>query len=346
MGDAQLTATDGPAFADLSSRAQTVRLRRAAVEVLRHWPIEPVRVRLLLHGYNTTYRVDTATGEKFALRLDVNHRKPLPQLHAEMAWLDALAHQTDLVVPAPQRTRDGGFTAAVPVPSMGRELEAALFSWLPGPDLSRVASPMHLHELGRVTAALHAHAEWWALPDGASLPSVDHWWADDFPLVAGPHQELSDARRDVFLAVAVHVRRVHAELAATEQPIVLHADLHLANAKWHRGRLAVFDFDDALVGVRAHDLAISSYYLRPRQELVQALFEGYESVRPLPPLRPDQFEVLLAARNLLLVHELTTVDAGDFREILPRFMVNSEIRLRHFLDEGVLRHDLPGIVPL
>ena len=338
--------TGGPAFAELSSRAQTNRLRAAALEVLGNWPIEVARVRLLLHGYNTTFRVDTVDGRKFALRLDVNHRKPLPQLHAEMAWLDALAHDTDLVVPVPQATRAGGFTAAVHVPAIGRELEAALFSWLPGPDLSRVAAPRHLHELGRVTAELHAHAEGWSLPAGASLPSVDHWWADDFPLVAGPHPELTDERRRVFLAVAEHVRRVHRELAADEAAIVLHCDLHLANAKWHRGRLAVFDFDDALVGVRAHDLAISSYYLRPRQELIDALFEGYASVRPLPPLRPDQFEVLLAARNLLLVHELTTVDAGDFRELLPRFMINSEIRLRHFLAEGVLRHDLPGIVPL
>lgn len=345
MGAEELTA-GGQAFAELSSRAQTVRLRAAALEVLRHWPIEVARVRLLLHGYNTTYRVDTADGQKFALRLDVNHRKPLPQLHAEMAWLDALARDTELVVPVPRPTLDGGFTAAVHVPSIGRELEAALFSWLPGPDLSRVASPRHLHELGRVTAALHAHAEGWVLPAGAWLPSVDHWWEADFPLVAGPHQELTEERRRIFLGVAEHVRRVHAELAADEATIVLHADLHLANAKWHRGRLAVFDFDDALVGVRAHDLAISSYYLRPREELIEALFEGYASVRPLPSLRLDQFEVLLAARNLLLVHELTTVDAGDFRELLPRFMLNSEIRLRHFLDEGVLRHDLPGIVPL
>lgn len=333
-------------FADLSARRQQARLRPAALEVLRHWPIEVANVRLLMHGYNTTYRVDTAAGERFALRLDVNHRKPVEELRAEMAWLSALAHDTDLVLPVPQLTVDGGHTAAVFVPAVGANLEAALFSWLPGTDLSRRATPHMLGELGRVMAALHTHAERWQLPPGASLPSADRYWAPGHPLFVSGHHELTPQRVELFRSVAARVSDVHAQLAATAAPIVLHADLHLANAKWHRGRLAVFDFDDALVGVRAHDLAISTYYLRPRTELIDALFEGYAAVRPLPALRDDQLEVLLAARNLLLAHELTSTDSGDFRALLPQFMINSEIRCRHFLATGEFRHDLPGVVAL
>ncbi len=341
-----MTETPDRPFADLSARGQQARLRPAVLEVLRHWPIEVSRVRLLNHGYNTTYRVDTATGERFALRLDVNHRKPVEELRAEMAWLRALADDTDLVVPVPQPTVDGGRTAAVFVPAVGATLEAAMFSWLPGADLSHRATPHMVRELGRVMAALHTHAEGWALPDGASLPSADRYWDPGYPLFVSGHPELTPGRVELFRSVATRVSEVHAQLAATADPIVLHADLHLANAKWYRGRLSVFDFDDALTGVRAHDLAISTYYLRPRTELVDALFEGYASARPLPQLRDDQLEVLLAARNLLLAHELTDTDSGDFRALLPQFMKNSEIRLRHFLDTGELRHDLPGVVPL
>ena len=335
-----------PPFADLSARSQQARLRPAVLEVLRHWPIDVARVRLLTHGYNTTYRIDTATGERFALRLDVNHRKPVEELRAEMAWLGALATDTDLVLPVPQRTVEGDHTASVFVPAVGATLEAAMFSWLPGADLSHRATPTMVRELGRVMAALHTHAEGWSLPPGASLPSADRYWEPGHPLFVSGHHELTAERVDVFQAVAARVGEVHALLAAMAEPIVLHADLHLANAKWHRGRLAVFDFDDALTGVRAHDLAISTYYLRPRTELLEALFEGYAAARPLPELGDDQLEVLLAARNLLLVHELTDTDSGDFRALLPQFMRNSEIRLRHFLDTGELRHDLPGVVPL
>ena len=61
-----------------------------------------------------------------------------------------------------------------------------------------------------------------------------------------------------------------AEVYAGAAPIVLHADLHGGNLKWHGGRLAVFDLDDAGFGVPALDLAISTFYLRAADPAVEA----------------------------------------------------------------------------
>lgn len=333
-------------FAQLGSRAQVRRLRGAALEVLAGWPVEVARLRLLYHGFNTTFRVDTTDGRTFALRLNVNSKKPPAALAAEMAWLDALSASGDVVVPVPQRTIDEQLTSEVFVASLGRSLPAVLFGWLRGPDVEDVAAPQHVHALGRATALLHSHAQEWTFPTGATLPSTDHYWEPGFPMLTAPHDLVDDDRRALFHEVAGHVRRVSAEVSARGPHHALHADLHLGNAKWYRGRLSVFDFDDALVGVRVHDLAITSYYLRPRQELVDALFEGYESVRSLPEVTDEQFETLLAARNLLLVDELLTTESADFVALLPQFLINSEIRQRHFLDTGEFRHDLPGVLSL
>ena len=54
-----------------------------------------------------TFRVDTADGCTFSLRINVNSRRSLANIGAEIAWLAALATDTDLVVPVPQRTRGG-----------------------------------------------------------------------------------------------------------------------------------------------------------------------------------------------------------------------------------------------
>lgn len=347
MGAAHVTTVvDESEFQGLSSRAQVLRLRAAAAEVLSAWPVTVTRIRLLYHGYNTTFRVDTADGTPFALRLNVNSRKRPEGLLAEMSWMRALADDTDIRVPVPLPTSVGGLTAEVHVPSLGRTIAAALFSWLRGPNLHKVAGPEHLRVLGRTMAQLHTHAEGWSMPAGAALPSTDRFWAPDGPMLTLSHELLTVDRRAVFEEVLAQVRHVTPLVSATGPHHVLHADLHLANAKWYRGRLSVFDFDDCLWGVRAHDLPITTYYIQPQRPLVEALFEGYADVRSLPPLPDEHFQTLLAARNLLLVDELLSTESADFIAVLPTYMANSELKLRHFLTTGTYRHDLEGVVDL
>lgn len=339
-------APAGSEFQALSARAQVMRLRVAAAEALAAWPVHVSRVRLLFHGHNTTFRVECTDGSRCALRLNVNSRKTPAGLLAEMSWMQALAADTDVRLPVPQRTVDGRLTAEVHVPSLGRAIPAALFSWLRGPNLEKVVTPVHLRALGRTTAALHTHAERWSLPAGAELPTTDHYWSDTYPMLTATHPTMTDARRALFATVLDQVRRVTPLVSATGPHHALHADLHLGNAKWYRGQLSIFDFDDCLWGARVHDLAITTYYIQPHREWVDALLEGYSSVRELPVLPDDQFQTLLAARNLLLIDEMLANENAELAGLMPRFMANSEVRMRHFLATGEFRHDIEGVVPL
>ena len=107
-------------FEDRSVRGQVARLRPLAVEVLRRYSIDVAALRLLNHGFNTTFRVDTTDGRRFALRLNVNSRRTDSFIGAEMAWLAALAEETDLWVPIPQRTLDGALLTHVRSLDLGR----------------------------------------------------------------------------------------------------------------------------------------------------------------------------------------------------------------------------------
>jgi hypothetical protein len=55
---------------------------------------------------------------------------------------------------------------------------------------------------------------------------------------------------------------------------------------------------------------------------------------------------LVAHRNVLLLNDLLTTLHSGHRGLLPRFIANTEIKLRAFLDTGVYRHDVDGVVPL
>ncbi|MFC4639829.1 phosphotransferase enzyme family protein [Deinococcus hohokamensis] len=333
-----------PAFEQLSQRAQVARLRPTAQGALRAYGLEVTQLRLLNHGFNTTFRVDTATGTRFALRLNVNSRRSPGQVAAEMAWLDALSRDTALQVPAPQTTKDGQRLQHVWNEALGRELPAALFSWLPGRVLGARATAGQLREVGRATAALHQHARHWTLPAGAELHSLRD------PLMGMPdhldddHEHLTPEGREVVREV---LRRVHAELDrlyAAERPRALHADLHLWNVHWHRGQLSVFDFDDCALGLPVQDLTISAYYLRPKGGLERALLDGYAEVAPLPAFSQVTYETLVAGRGVVLLNDVLVNTTASIRALLPRYVPNAVTKLRHFLDHGEFRHDLPGLL--
>ena len=123
---------------------------------------------------------------------------------------------------------------------------------------------------------------------------------------------------------------------AGPRPIVLHADLHGGNLKWHEGRLAVFDLDDAGLGVPALDLAISTFYLRSanRRASRQALREGYAQVRDLPDVSDEQFEALVAARQLLLANSLLASSTPSLRAEATDYLDVTVERLRGWLSTG------------
>ncbi len=331
------------AYVDLPEQAQVHRMRQVARAALADYPIEPVRLRLLDHAYNTTFRVDTADGRRFALRINVNSPRTEANLTGEAAWLDALAHDTDIDVPAPQPTRTGALRTSVGFEPIGRDLPVLLMSWLPGRDMDD-GSPTSFRALGRLTAGLHEHAERWTPPPDAAFPPLDDPLIDAENRLLDDHPLIGDGQRELLAAALEQVGRHMRDVASTRRFHALHADLHGGNLKWLRGQLAVFDFDDSCLGAPVHDLAISAYYLRDAPELEAALLDGYAEVRPLPEFTTEQFEAIVAARNLVLVNDVLTITTADVRAMAPRYVANTVTKLRAYLDTGVYRHDVPGLI--
>jgi Ser/Thr protein kinase RdoA (MazF antagonist) len=130
----------------------------------------------------------------------------------------------------------------------------------------------------------------------------------------------------------------------------IHADLHGGNVKWLRGRMAVFDFDDACLGVPVHDLAISQYYLRAHTHddpaVDAALLAGYADEREPPTYSRDEFEAVVASRNLVLANDVLRITNAKVRAAATQYLANTALKLRAYLDTGIYRHDVPGVQPI
>jgi Ser/Thr protein kinase RdoA (MazF antagonist) len=320
-------------YADLDEDGQVEVLRRVALTSAAGFGLEVRDLALVLHAYNTTFRVDTADGRRLALRVNTNSKSTPAHIAAQQAWLHALATETEVRVPRPVAAPGGGWDVAVDCREWGGSLHTTVASWLDGDDVGQ-CDEQQAHALGRTMAALHEHAEGFTLPAGAHLTLFDEPLFHDRSLLEEA-QPMPDGHADVVAESLLRCRRLFDEVYAGQRPIVLHADLHGGNLKWHQGRLAVFDLDDAGFGVPALDLAISTFYLRAGDPAGEAaLREGYAQVRPLPDVSDVQFEALVAARQLLLANSLLSSSTASMRAEAADYLDLTVMRLRGWLGTG------------
>jgi Ser/Thr protein kinase RdoA (MazF antagonist) len=303
--------TSSSPYEELGEESQVEVLRRVARTAALAYGLDVQRLEPVLHGYNTTFRLDTRDGRTLALRVNTNSKSTAEHVAAQQAWVHAIARDTDVTVPDAVPAADGRTVVAVPAPDVGRDLLCVVNTWLEGPDVGECDADQ-ARALGRAMATLHEHARGLRLPPGAELPRFVEPLFGDANLLEGT--PLLDATgRQVVDDAFARTRDAFAALGREHDAIALHADLHGGNLKWHEGRLAVFDFDDAGTGVPVLDLAIATFYLRGADPAVEvALRQGYTEVAPVPG-GTEHLEALVAARQLLLANSLLTTSTAQWR---------------------------------
>ncbi|MGW4063834.1 phosphotransferase enzyme family protein [Amycolatopsis sp. NPDC004747] len=274
-------------FAELDRAGRTRRLRRLAEAALTSYAVPVARLTPLANGHNTVFRVDGADGHRYALRVQRPDGPGVAQVRAEMAWLATLCRETDLVVPQPVPTRARDLVTVVADPAVPEPRTCVLAHWVEGRFLDERLSAPQLYAVGEVTARLHLH--------GARMNGLDRRRVDDLTefgrtqvdgfSAAVVDRAVAAAGGDERIRGAVaRVRAVRTELGYGSDAFgLVHGDLHQDNYLLHRGRVRVIDFDDCGYGHYAYDLAVALDALRhlpQREELREALLDGYRSVRP------------------------------------------------------------------
>jgi Ser/Thr protein kinase RdoA (MazF antagonist) len=311
-------------FADLSEQGRVRRLHGLARRVLASYPFTVRRLRCIARETNTTFRVDTASGDVFALRVSPPPSDTALDTPSELAWLEALADAEGIDTVGPVPDRNGCLMSTVEHPGVDGPRTCVVFSWLPGRPVGDDAAPDDYRRLGVVAARLHDRAERWTAPAGFS-PVV---WDRVFYYPTEPVVLYEDRFRSLMTPERTRVvRAVEARAAAEltrlhrERPImVLHGDLHPWNVHRHRDGLLVFDFEDVMLGAAVQDVAITLFYNRDRpdyRDLRAAFEEGYRSLRRWPVEYEGQLELLMAARTVMFINYVLRMGI-DPEEHVPR----------------------------
>ena len=298
-------------FDTLGVRGQLGRLRRLAETALAAYRVEPARLVPLAHLENTTFRVETAGGDRYVLRIHRATGNPIhpprsaAEVQSEAIWLTALRREAGLAVPEPVPTADGAPLIVVAAEGVPEPRVCVLFRWGDGRFLDAGLTPSHLERVGTFIARLHDHPRGFDPPAGfvrGQVGDVSGAVAAWVTREVGEHR--GPGAVATVEAVMGAVRRAQDELGTGPEAYgLIHADLHQENYLFDRGQVRAIDFDDCGWGHFVYDLTVTLSELRWRptyEALRAALLRGYRAVRPLPVEHERLIEVFHGLRVLHL----------------------------------------------
>ncbi|NAZ77454.1 phosphotransferase, partial [Kineococcus sp. T13] len=287
--------------------------------VTRAWGLDPAAtaLHLITVSENATFRVDVAGAAHAVLRLHRPGYVDPAEIAAELAWVRAIAAETEVRVPAVLALADGSLVHETTGPDGGRWCAVA-FSHVDGQVLEdRLGSPAALvgtyREIGATAARLHEHARGWVQPRGfrrfgwalADALGATSRWGDWRAAPLGPGERAVCERAEA--AARAVLERLGADAGTTG---LVHADLRPSNVVVDgAGRLTVIDFDDCGTSWLLWDFAAALSFLEHEEHapaLAAAWLEGYGRVRRLREADLELATALSMVRRLQLLGWTTT----------------------------------------
>ena len=319
-------------FFEQDVKVQTDSLTKFAHEILKKYGISDAEVDCINFEFNATFSVSTVSGQKYALRLNINSTRVASNIQAETQWVRGLSRISSINVPTPIASLADTYLVSAIHADSGQEIFGVMYSWLEGEELGDEPTLEQLRIVGQTMALLHDNSSNFTLTDGAELPTFNDffWGTEDYlfsskSLLIPQDLQLIEKARDLIM-------KFTNELYATSPVHIIHADLHGWNLMWHEDQLYIFDFDDCGYGVEAQDIAVALYYLdTPEQEV--ALLDGYKSIRPLPIYSENAMKALLLQRRLLLLNYLYETKNAEHKEMLPAYLEKTIERVSTFLTD-------------
>ena len=319
-------------FFEQDVKVQTDSLTKFAHEILKKYGISDAEVECINFEFNATFSISTVSGQKYALRLNINSTRVASNIQAETQWVRGLSRASSINVPTPIASLADTYLVSAIHADSGLEIFGVMYSWLEGEELGDEPTLEQLRIVGQTMALLHDNSSNFTLTDGAELPTFNDffWGTEDYlfsskSLLIPQDLQLIEKARDLIM-------KFTNELYENSPVHVIHADLHGWNLMWHEDQLYIFDFDDCGYGVEAQDIAVALYYLdTPEQEV--ALLDGYKSIRPLPIYSENAMKALLLQRRLLLLNYLYETKNAEHKEMLPAYLEKTIERVSTFLTD-------------
>ena len=274
---------------------------------LSHWGPVMARPRLISHRENAVFEVHLPDGQRAALRLHRPGYCTEAEIQSELWWTTALADR-GFPVPRPVRNVNGAF-----LQTTDDGQYATVISWVDGEPFGQSGEPLSgtledqtslFYRIGTMLAELHQLSDALEPPAGFTRRAWDaegflgpeplwgRFWESP-SLDSNGVEIVQKARQKAFRTISDYA-------SAGGDFGLIHADALRENVFRSGDKLTLIDFDDSGFGFRMYDLAVAVSQSIDDPEygvLVDALYEGYSSLRPLSGRDKEMFRVFALMRS-------------------------------------------------
>ena len=266
----------------------------------------PVECSLLRRGFNDSFAVLDADGQRYVLRLSCRRTRGEADFASEtefLTYLDSVGVPVAVPVPA----QDGALFICGLLPEGRRPV--VLFRHIGGRS-PKSGSATDARAQGVTLARIHAAAENYAGGKAAHYRlDLDHLLHRHVASVTGI-KSLATKTQEYLRDLA---SRLSASVAAAGQLswTLCHGDCHGGNARIaedgpRAGQAIFFDFDDGGPGYLAYDLAVylwANAFLQRELAMWHAFIDGYRSIRSITAADFDALHLFVPIRHIWLMGE-------------------------------------------
>lgn len=305
------------------------RLHELANRALPLWDVPPdASARLINVSENATYLVEGAGGFRSVLRVHRENYHSRRAIECELAWMDALNAESEVVAPRAIPGRDGQLVLEQATEDLPNPRHVVMFEFLEGEQPSEEQDLVRsFEELGEIAARTHLHAISWQRPK----PFQRLVW--DLDAIYGSHATWGDWRdapnitpeiQDLLDRVEQTVRRRLLAFGQSETRYgLIHADMRLANLLVDEKGTRLIDFDDCGLGWYLYDFAAAISFIEDRPEIPamqDAWVEGYRKVRALSDAEERELDSFIMLRRMALLAWIAShIQVPEAQELAPDF---------------------------
>lgn len=269
------------AFETLTPLGKMRRYHQMAHFALQAYPLTINKIHCLTIRHNIIFRVDAKEGI-FVLRIGYPEIRSALMVASEMQWLDDMRHTVDLKLSYPIRTKSNQLMLSCELDGIPAKRHIVVMHWLKGKTVETTPTTKKLYEMGSTLATLHNFAQEYR----PSLPFMDYdnfrcdeWGGLEY--LNEQNLSLSVEQQKLFRDAISFSENALNDWRKRDGLMLIHADFHLKNVNWYRGKIAVFDFDDCRWGHVLQDWAVILAWLEQHLTLREAFMQGYERQRAI-----------------------------------------------------------------
>ena len=252
---------------------------------------------LIRRGFNDHYLVK-AKDQQYVLRLYLNNKYYISGADDFRFELELLSFLKAREVPVahPIVRQDGELLGRIETPDGIRY--SALFHFAKGEEFERYAekTPTMAKQLGELIGRLHLNAD--DFNSGYNRYHLDFRYLIDEPIRILEKHLVERGKGDLafFKPLVGQLKQCVSQLPTESTYGIIHADLHGRNIFYDdEAGFCFFDFDHCAYGWRVYEFVTFSHL---PDDIRAALYEGYESIRPLSKLEKELMPVFRKLRTI------------------------------------------------